>query len=266
MTGEDFTDEPDDSYDFLAIDMYIACQDALNLSAILPDEERALLCRLQANLQTFRDYISDQDQQISFIDELETINHAPNKDDLLEIAKEIDEVLKKLLGDKWVQSSNIEIAKAVKYVRNGKIVAIDIVSPNNFFFNPPSEQFANDKFPTPGRVLPEVPTTDRIIKKITVFNPNGLRVYWGDLTDSEIKNLQGTYYVLDENSTFHMVPDFAVVTHIPENPTWKQLPFSEQFDQLFSNHQILAIDYVKTRAVSAIVNGRLMPNNRQMAP
>jgi len=256
------SNEPgEDRYDFLAVDVSEACQDILELSVLLPDSEKPLRCRLQANLRTFIDIATEPLLQRNFIDELDSMTEISSDDGQIELARNVDLVLKKLLGELWTAEADQEIAKSVKYVRNGHVMATDVVNPSNFVFQSINETYFEDTFPPIIRLLPNNPIAERIGHNIVIFNPHGDKVYWGDISEDDIKNLKGTYYILDENTAIHSVPDYAIIVSANQ-PAIKAHRLSGVSNELMPNElPKLAIDYVKARAIYAIIDGRLVPNN-----
>lgn len=261
------TDSGEEKHDVPILELYCTQQDIIIISALLPDEEIALRRRLQANSRAFNQHVQDGTRQRAFLNDVEAMDESEEEEgddsqSLVKIARSIDGIYKKFLGEKWVSEANTEIAKVVKYRRNGEVVAMEVVSPHNFFFNPPEARFFNDTFPPSGQILASDPQAGRVGKNVSIFDPNGVKVFWGDLKDEDITGLQGTYYVLDERSSYHAVPDHAIVIDAQQTSADPSRPEDALVEYMPSDKPMLEVDYVKTHAVYAIVGGTLVPNNK----
>jgi len=84
-----------------------------------------------------------------------------------------------------------------------------------------------------------------------VFDINGYRIYWGDLTYEDIKELKGTYYVLTQKNGYYDVPKpFIKVESLKESDD----PFRFSDNPLLPRDKIsLDPNYVKIKAFGKII-------------
>lgn len=81
-----------------------------------------------------------------------------------------------------------------------------LILKDNFYFRKEEEVvWENDIFPDNGSLFYDAHT----LQNVCIFQPNGNKVYWGDLRVVDYQKLQGTYYVLDEQTGWKKVPRYA---------------------------------------------------------
>ena len=109
--------------------------------------------------------------------------------------------------------------RLAKIVRDGEVVDSQLISSDNFFFTPlpvPDARAGDDVFPRSGiiQLKSDYSNSDELVgrrKDISVFTPDGMKVFWGDLLFADIKNLTDTYYLLGQGESYHSVPSWAKV-------------------------------------------------------
>jgi hypothetical protein len=247
------------------IEVHWATESAITISALLPDNYLDLRCRIQANTFALVEQVTDEANLVSFLEAFDnaitsTDEVGHGNEDLVPMAQKLDDVYKNFLGEKWISNTSEELAKAVTFTKDGEVVAVNIVSPNNFYFNPPEELFYEDTFPYKGQILPEGPKNGRLGKNLSVFNPNGVKVFWGDLSFAQAKKLKGTYYILGERDSYHDVPDYAVVVDSGELADDPKRPAGALVHLMPSDKTELDISYIKVKATHAVVGGKVVAN------
>jgi hypothetical protein len=150
---------------------------------------------------------------------------------------------------------------------------IDVVPANNFYF-----------FPDPVRLLTahdreHLSELKKMIRSsdsshflggsrdVSLFDSAGNKVWWGDLSITDIGNLQGPLYLLSQQDSYHSVPDWITLTSKPTEQSKIQGEFQlqvidEELD-LKPEATTLNCDYVRLRAVGKIVDGRWIENPKR---
>jgi hypothetical protein len=242
------------------------------LAALLTDDQKDLRCRLQANMallaQKSHDPVDQERIVQSFYDteaqreDVLTAHHSqvPYDTGTLELLTTgADNTLRSLLGEAYIASSDEEHLRLVGYVQDGRVVATEVVYADNFFFKPPNEVLVTgDIFPEEGQTLEKERWDSLIAKNASVFDPLGMNVYSGDLEMDDIGELFGTYYVLDEHSTFETVPPYARALNTAA-PGDTALSPRDDF-KILAKIPMLETSYMRVAAIGAIVGGKYIPN------
>ena len=107
-----------------------------------------------------------------------------------------------------------------------------------------------------------------IHKDPSYFRPDGSKVYWGDLSQTDVSIIQGNYYCLSQGDSFHEAPTWAVImssfidTQDPNRPALSLINTPEGQHMLPENPALLHTDYVRAVAIGAISSGRFIENKR----
>lgn len=162
----------------------------------------------------------------------------------------------------WVQA---ETQTRVRLVALGAIKGryLHLSHPDNFYFHPDEESSdvsEKDKeiwSRLRMRLAPRNRYQDLLaFKDGCVFTPAGDKVCWGDLLPEDIVDLEGTYYVLSQRSSFHEVPD-AVRQVSSER---KEHVPAYHGSVMPNDISWLHPDYVRVAAKGKIVNGEFILN------
>jgi hypothetical protein len=171
----------------------------------------------------------------------------------LHLARQFDDVYKEFLGEAYVQESDVELYKAATFDRNGKIEDFKLVTPDNFYFNPPEEVIANDDLPPDEQIVSSYSGEIRIGKFVHMINCDGYRVFYGDLTLKNIQNLQGTYYVMFSEDYVEML-EKSDITVEPNDLGYTPVDSKGMLIRKFY------MDYVCTVSGFAVVGGKQVKN------
>lgn len=208
------------------------------ITASLLDDDPKLNGRLQANLLHALDVFQPAEQR-QFVDGASTLL----------------ENLLTAIGEQWIDSADTIYFKPIRYNRDGKAWT-EVVPANNFHFKPPEEIFAtDDRFPTDGYKSHRLDREYIIGKNVSVFDSHGVKVFWGDLPRHAIKDLEGTYYVLDEHSSYFKVPEYAIVVEAERPADDPYRPEGALVEYLPKDKPMLEVAYVRSHAIGAIVRG-----------
>ncbi len=145
-----------------------------------------------------------------------------------------------------------------------------VIPPNNFYFTDfdteecDTATYQNDTFPIEGNLR----HVDTYIggRDCSVFRPDGHKVYWGDLIESDIEMLKGRYYVLTQfNSSAPKVPEVAIRAPsawpaTEPNAIPKELRYMPQQIDL----PCLDPRYIRLMATCKIENGVVIPNKKKV--
>jgi len=155
---------------------------------------------------------------------------------------------------------------------------------NFYFIVLEGEEHSNEwgKFPDDGAFVGAKHTVDRDTLvgghfDISVFDPDGFKVFWGDLLLSQITGIKGPFYVLSQSDSYHQIPKSSTLDTGESRDSYREqlsqsdeLPsatfFNKNFDSEVSNKakpEANRIDplYMRAKALGAICNGKFIPNN-----
>ena len=94
-------------------------------------------------------------------------------------------------------------------------------------------------------------SSERFCKNASIFDLNGTKICWGDITPNDVENMCGVYYILSELKSYWMVDK-------------DQIKSSKKGSNIFDPHRkeptLLTIDYIKKNAIARIVNGKIETN------
>lgn len=145
-----------------------------------------------------------------------------------------------------------------------------VVPPNNFYFTDSDSEecdtaaYQHDTFPIEG-------TLKYIEEYIgghdcSVFRPDGHKVFWGDLEESDITSLEGTYYVLTRLDS--MNPKASAVTVVAQSawPAIERNKIPNELRYMPQPNDLPCLDprYIRLMATCKIENGTVIPNKKKV--
>lgn len=142
----------------------------------------------------------------------------------------------------------------------------------NFYFRKDEEIVPEtpESFPTPGN---PIWNRDMIVgpKGCNVFDPTGNKVFWWDMSQSDIKKIKGTYYVLTRSEWWSDAPDFLKwnirsigPTKDPFSPGYLTNPLTWEPVIIPNDVQWLNPEYIRMMAVAKIENWEYIKNSRKI--
>lgn len=161
----------------------------------------------------------------------------------------------------------------------GETLLAEWQSADSFWFKPPFGEHQPDEpislFPNNPQIVKEYDhigqsSDARIVphKDPSYFRPDGTKVYWGDLSREDVKQIRGNYYCVAQGESYYNVPEWAIIMASPfdnddPNRPAESLVNTEE-GQVFQpdNPVYLNPDYIRAIAIGAIVNGQFIHNKR----
>lgn len=145
---------------------------------------------------------------------------------------------------------------------------IKLLPSENFYFRKDEEIASGnpEEFPIQGNMLSN---KNLIIgpKDCNIFDPSGNKVFWWDMSQSDIEKIQWTYYVLTQSEWWSDVPDFLKwnirsigPTKDPFSPGYFKNPFTWDPVVIPNDVQWVDPDYVRMIAKAKIENGKYIKN------
>lgn len=147
---------------------------------------------------------------------------------------------------------------------------IKLLPSENFYFQKDEETVSEypEEFPVQGNMLSN---KNLIIgpKDCNIFDPSWNKVFWWDMSQSDIEKIQWTHYILTQSEWWSDVPDFLKgnirsigPTKDPFSPGYMENPITWLPIQIPNDVQWVHPDYVRMMAKAKIENGKYIENKR----
>lgn len=199
-----------------------------------------------------------------------------------EDTEEVLTILLKYIKPKGINSEEIQgalLKPAVIKDQAGETLLAEWQPADSFWFKPPFGEHQPDEpislFPNNPQIVKEYDhigqsSDARIVphKDPSYFRPDGTKVYWGDLSREDVKQIRGNYYCVAQGESYYNVPEWAIIMASPfdnddPNRPAESLVNTEE-GQVFQpdNPVYLNPDYIRAIAIGAIVDGQFIHNKR----
>ncbi len=99
----------------------------------------------------------------------------------------------------------------------------------------------------------------------SLFNSLGEKVFWGDLTNEEVSQIRGPYYVLSQGASYHDVPRWAKVSESAMPAQDSNRPKGMPDKYFPPDQRLLKLAYIKAVAMGKIENGMYTKNPTEIA-
>lgn len=242
------------------VDAFMALNDAYNIvvGSIATEAQESMLGKqlLHSFLKLANSDVQSRDIQMWMGEleaELQQLSENASSENIQQV---VEKVFRKHFPNFWIENVTREVAKVVKIGTNDEC-RIKVLPVEHFYFQETiGESTETDHLPPEGNLH----HGEHVFHNATLFNNLGEKVFWGDLTNDEIKEIRGPYYVLSQGDSYFDVPAWAM---LPESTVPagdinrpKGLP-----DAMFaSDKRLLRLSYIKAVAMGVIENGQFTKN------
>ncbi len=183
--------------------------------------------------------------------------------------KAIQDIFEKQAPICWIKNVINEKVKVV-ILGEGEEKWAAIVPPDNFYFTDSDSDdlgdYNSDELPLPCSIQPRHKYHLLLAgKDCSLFLPNGVKVYWGDLIPENATKLTGRYYALTQSDSFHDIPNCAkVLSAIRPAPEPDAYPDVMRFTRQPIDIPVVDPSYIKLMAVCKIQNGQVILNRKKV--
>lgn len=147
---------------------------------------------------------------------------------------------------------------------------VKLVRVENFYFDPDDSSLTINMddwghFPPDGHLIANASNRKSFVagvRDLSVFDPSGAKVFWGDLPLEATFDMQGPFYVLSQADSCHQIPEWAIIDSTAlRHEEYPRPAISGMSISPPRNPVRINTDYMRLVALGKIQNGAYRPNS-----